>query len=81
MTQIRANRPVRSARIRVQDVHGMALRLVARHGSAATEVAAFSRAEHEIRGDRVRMAAWHAVESTVADMLSRRLSTDAITVH
>ncbi len=81
MAQTRAIRAARSAHIRAHDVYGMALKLLAQHGPAAVDIAAFAEAEHDIRGDRQRKAAWRAVESTVSDMLSRRLPTSGIIIH
>lgn len=81
MAQIKAVRPAKPAHIRAQDVYVMALKLLARHGPAAAEVAAFAEAEHGVRGDRHRKAAWRAVESTVTDMLLRRLPVTGMTLH
>lgn len=81
MAQFRAVRAVRPSQIKAQDVYSMAVRLLARHGPAALEIAAFSEAEHEILGDSMRRAAWRAVESTLADMLSRRLCVSGLTIH
>lgn len=81
MAQSKAVRAVRSSRIRAHDVYGMAVKLLARHGPAARDLAAFAEAEHDIRGDQQRRAAWRAVESTVSDMLSRRLDVSGITIH
>ena len=81
MAQIRPVRAAKSAHIRAHDVYAMAVRLLAKHGPAARDIAAFSEAEHDIRGDFQRRAAWRAVESTVSDMLSRRLPTSGITIH
>lgn len=81
MAQFRAVRAVRPSQIKAQDVYGMAVKLLARHGPAAVEIANFSEAEHKILGDSMRRAAWGAVASTVADMLSRRLPISGLTIH
>jgi len=77
-------RPIQTAQvpqIRAQDVYGMAVKLLARHGPVAVDIADFTMFEHELLGDTVRREAWRAVGSTVSDMLSRRLPTSGITIQ
>lgn len=81
MAHFRAIRVAQARPIRAHDVYGMAVKLLAKHGPAAADIAAFAEAEHDILGDPQRRAAWRAVESTVWDMLSRRMSTTGLTIH
>lgn len=73
--------PGKPIEIKAGDVYLMAVRLLARHGSAASDVAAFSEREHALRGDAERHAAWAAVRSTLADFMAHRLSVDGIRIH
>lgn len=81
MAHYRAIRRAQVRQIRAQDVYCMAVKLLARHGKSALDIAAFAEAEHDIMGDPQRRAAWRAVESTLSDMLSRRLPTSGLTIH
>jgi hypothetical protein len=75
------SRTQKPAQIKAGDVYLMAVKLLARHGSAACDVAAFSEKEHALRGDTMREAAWKAVHSTLADMLANRLPLDGVRIH
>jgi len=81
MAQSRPIQQTKVPQIRAHDVYGMALKLLAKHGPVAVDIADFTMVEHELQGDTVRGEAWRAVGSTVSDMLSRRLSTSGITIQ
>ena len=81
MGQSKPIQTTQAPQIRAHDVYGMALKLIARHGPAAAEIADFTMVEHELLGDAARCEAWRAVGSTVSDMLSRRLPTSGITIQ
>ncbi len=81
MAHFKTGNTAAAAKIRAGDVYQMSVRLLARHGPAACDVAAFAKVEQSIRGDAERSAAWKAVESTVGDMIARRLGVTGITIH
>jgi len=81
MAHFRTRPTPQSPQIKAADVYRMSVRLLARHGSLASDVAAFAAAEHASRGDRMRRDAWHAVGSTVDDMIAKRLDVSGFTVH
>ena len=73
--------PIRPAAIKARDVYLMAVKLLAKHGAAACDVASFTEKEHAIRGDSVHRDAWTAVRSTLDDMLANRLAVDGMSIH
>lgn len=81
MAHFGAKTVARPVQIGATDVYLMAVRLLARHGSAAQDVAAFTEMEHAMCGDATRREAWRGVRSTLDDMLARRLSVTGIRIH
>ncbi len=81
MAQNGAQATGKPSKIQTRDVYSMAVRLLAKHGKAAHDVAAFTETEHALRGDKVRTHAWHAVKSTLNDMIEHQLSVDGLRIH